>query len=250
MKSTALSLAFAFLIGYPAISMASITLTDSTIPIWDISGVITKSDLKELERAVEIMSKTKAMPIFRLNSEGGDVEVAIAIGRQLRRFQAYAFTFNNGRCYSACVFVLVGAVKRGLSSSIGIHRPYSSSTDQRDFQVTQAHQRRLAKLAKEYLEEVNVSPALYDTMVTIPPEKMRLLSEPELRSFGILELDPVQQEIEDAAEARKYGLSKIDFLRKKSHADSKCSSEYSHGAATGNFVRYYRCREEILGARK
>lgn len=243
-------LVVASLLGYPAASFASLTLSDSTVPFWDISGVITKSDLKELETAVAIMSKTKATPIFRLNSEGGDVEVAIAIGRQLRRFQAFAFTFSEGRCYSACVFILAGAVKRGLSNSIGIHRPYSTSTDQREFQATQTAQRRMSKLAKEYLEEVNVSPALYDAMVTVPPENIRLLSEPELRSFGILELDPVQQEIEDAAEARKYGLSKIDFLRRKSSADAKCSREHMHGTTSGDFTRYFRCREEILGARK
>jgi hypothetical protein len=242
--------AISFFAVCPGTSYASITLVDDTVPIWDISGVITKSDLKDLEQAIQIMRKTKSMPIFRLNSEGGDVEVAIAIGRQLRRFQAYAFTFHQGRCYSACVFILAGAVKRGLSRSIGIHRPYSSSTEQRDYQTTQTAQRQLSKLAKDYLEEMNVSPALYDMMVTIPPEKLRILSESELRSFGFLELDPVQQEIEDAAVARKYGLSKIEFLRRKSDADAKCSPAQSLGTSSGNFDSYFRCREEVLGARK
>ncbi len=57
-------LCIVFLIGYATSSIAEITLTDSGLPFWDIQGVITKSDLKEFERAVEIMSKTTTV---RLN---------------------------------------------------------------------------------------------------------------------------------------------------------------------------------------
>ena len=246
----ALLLAIVFLMGYPTTCSATITLTDSTLPLWDISGVITKSDLKELAQAVKVMSKTKARPIFRLNSEGGDVEVAIAIGRQLRRFQATAITFQQGRCYSACVFILAGAVNRVLSGNIGIHRPYSNGTNQREYQATQTSHRQLTKLAKDYLEEMNVSPSLYDAMVNIPPEKIRLLSESELVSYGILEVDPVQQELNDAFEARKYGLSKIEFLRRKSQVDTICSRELQFGATSGEFASYFRCRDKFLGSIK
>jgi ATP-dependent protease ClpP protease subunit len=243
-------LCIVFLIGYATSSIAEITLTDSTLPFWDIQGVITKSDLKELERAVEIMSKTKSTPYFRLNSEGGDVEVAIAIGRQLRRFQAQAITFNQGKCYSSCVFILAGAVRRSLSDSIGIHRPYSSSTDQRDYQATQVTQRRLAKLVKDYLEEMNVSPSLYDAMVAIPPEKMRLLSQTELERYGLLEVDPVQQELEDAAEARKYNLSKVDYLTKKSEVTATCARELRNGSTAGDFTGYVKCRDSVFRSKK
>ena len=215
----------------PVQGNAAITLTDSTVPFWDISGTITKADLQDLDRAVALMSKTKATPIFRLNSPGGDVEVAIAIGRQLRRFQAHAITYNQGKCLSACVFILAGAVKRSLSNTVGIHRPYSSNTDQKDYQVTQASQRRLAKLAKEYLEEMNISASMYDAMVTIPPEKMRLLSEAELESYGLLEVDPVQQELEDAFEARKYSISKVEFLKRKAEVNVVCAREFRHGSS-------------------
>lgn len=245
-------LASAILTCHSNTSFATITQTDleSPLPTWEISGAITASDLQELSHAVDVMSRTKATPIFRLNSDGGDVEVAIAIGRQLRRFQAYAITWSQGRCLSACVFVLAGAVKRTLSDSIGIHRPYSSKTDQRDYQATQAAQRRLSKLAKEYLEEMNVSPSLYDAMVNVPPEKIRLLSESELASYGMLEVDPVQEELDDAAEARKYGMSKIGFLRRKAQVDITCANEFRHGSTSGDFVSYFRCRDGILRGKK
>ena len=141
-------------------------------------------------------------------------------------------------------------MRRILSGRIGIHRPFSGRTDPRDYQSVQLEQRRLAKLAKEYLEEVNISPALWDAMVRVPPEKIRLLSRPELDNFGISELDPVEQELEDAAEAWKYGLSKIEFMRRKAHVDASCERELRSGKEMGNFDKYYDCRSRILSSRK
>lgn len=246
MKLHTVLIALALLIAHPSTSIAGITLTDSRLPFFDIQGVITKADLKDLEKAVEVMSKTNATPYFRLDSEGGDVEVAIAIGRQLRRFQAQAITFNKGKCLSSCVFILAGAVRRSLSNSIGIHRPYLSSTDQRDYQATQATQRRLSKLVKDYLEEMNVSPSLYDVMVTIPPENVRLLSESELQRYGLLDVDPVQQELEDSAEARKYGLSKVDYLTRKSEMTATCARDLSSGAIES----YVKCRDAVFRSKR
>ncbi|MDO9048178.1 MAG: hypothetical protein Q7U66_10640 [Methylobacter sp.] len=73
-------LAIVILIGYSNPSSATIMQIHDTQkcpdPCWEISGQIAKSDLQELARAVDIMSGTKARPYFRLNSNGGDVEVA------------------------------------------------------------------------------------------------------------------------------------------------------------------------------
>lgn len=250
-------LAIAILIGYSKPSSAALTQIQdpNRCPspyglCWEVTGLIAKSDLQELARIVNRLSGTKATPFFLLNSNGGDVEVAIAIGRRLRQFQATALTWNDGGCYSSCVFILAGAVRRTLSTSIGIHRPYSSRTDERGYQATQLDQRRLAKLAKDYLEEVNVLPSLYDAMVSIPPEKIKLLTKSELESYGILEVDPVGQELDDAAESRKYGLSKTEFLRRKAQADVTCVRELKRGKAIGDFDSYFQCRAGVLSSRR
>lgn len=130
---------------------------------------------------------------------------------------------RNGGCYSSCVLILAGAVKRVFSHNIGIHRPYSLSTDARNFQMIQVEQRQIAKLAKDYLEEMNVSPLLYDAMVNIPPENIKLLSTSELQNYGLLEVDPVEQEMSDAFNAKKYGLSKVEYLRRKVKVYDTCN---------------------------
>lgn len=245
--------AIAIFIGYSNPSFATITqIQDQQIcpnPCWEVSGLIAKSDLQELARAVDIMSGTKARPIFRLNSSGGDVNVAIAIGRQLRKFKAIAITWDQGGCYSSCVFILAGATQRILSTTIGIHRPYSSSTELRDYQSIQNDQRRLAKLAKDYLEAMNVLPSLYDAMVSIPPEEIKLLSKDELKQYGLLEIDPAHQEFMDTATARYLGLSRVEYIRRKAQVKVTCANEYKNATYT-NVESYQKCYQDVLNGRR
>lgn len=217
----------------------------------EISGEVTQTDLKELKKAVgsvkEKLKGSSGNAIFRLNSSGGDVEAAIGIGRLLREIKATAITWEQGRCYSACVFILAGAVQR-IRANVGIHRPYSVETDKRDYQATQMYQRQLAKLAKDYLEEVNVSPSLYDAMVSIPPEKIKLLSESELDYYGLLKVDPVQQEIWDANSARQYGISMIEYIRRKAQVNITCGDEDRGFNSNAEMDLYTKCKENILSS--
>lgn len=179
-------------------------------------------------------------PTFRLNSSGGDIEAAIGIGRLLRKMSAQVIVPINGTCYSACVFIAAGGVSRSLGDDkIGIHRPYSTRTDDRDFTTVQAEFNRIAALAKAYLQEMNVSPALYDEMVSVPPEEIRILSVSELNGFGLGYEDPVQQEIDDAIGAQAYKLSKTEYLRRKVKAKALCSGLPKPLPA-------FKCHQEIM----
>lgn len=197
-----------------------------------------QATLESQERASESRDNLKH-PVFRLNSGGGDLDAAIGIGRLVRKMSAQVIVPFKGKCYSACVFIAAGGVHRSLNDHIGIHRPYSTRTDNRDFPTVQAEFNRTAAIAKAYLQEMNVSTALYDAMVTVPPEKMRILSESELEEFGIGATDPVQQEIDDAAAAQAYRLSKPEFLRRKAKAKTFCPS-------AGLLQVYEDCRDKIM----
>lgn len=244
----------AFLLAnYAGPSFATIThgtIRCQTDLCFEVTDSISRADLQQLAHAVELMKVSRATPTFFLNSSGGDVEVAIAIGRQLRKYRATAVTWSEGRCYSSCVFILAGAVRRFMSTSIGIHRPYSMGTDERDYASTQASQRRLTKSTKDYLEEMNVSPSLYDAMVSIPPERIKLLSKSELESFGLLEIDPVEDELGNAASARHYGTSKVEYLRRKARVSVACANEHQRGTYSGNFDSFNDCREDVLRLRR
>lgn len=226
-------------------SFANVDFKDPSIPLWEINGQISKSDVKKVEDAAKFATKNRMQAVFRLNTEGGDVEAAIAIGRQLRNIRAFALTFEQGRCYSACIFILSGATKRALSSSIGIHRPYSTNVEL-DPKKIDNRQKKLEKFAKEYLKEVNISPDLYDFMNSIPPENIYFPSKYELQKFGIIEIDPVQQELNDSFEAQSFGISKTEYYKRKSQANNACTREYQIGAQTSDFNSYFQCRERVL----
>lgn len=226
-------------------SWANVDFKDPSMPLWEINGQITKSDIIKIEDAAKFAKQNKKQAVFRLNTEGGDVDAAIAIGRQLRQLKAFAFTFEKGRCYSACILILAGATRRGITNSIGIYRPYSTGT-QLDFGKTNNDRKKLESYTKEYLAEVNVSPSLWDFMNSIPPEKIHFPSKYELQKYGIIDIDPTQQEIDDSNEAQNYGLSKIEYYKRKAQINNLCDKDYQHGARTSNFTLYSQCREGVL----
>jgi hypothetical protein len=124
---------------------------------------------------------------FGINSPGGNVAAAMAIGRMLRREGAWIGV--NGVCFSACVFILAGAVDRqiGKSDQVGIHRPYLLPTPEKPLeadQVKQAYSRTLQDM-RSYLREMNVSPRLADDMLATEPENNHILTETEIRAYRL-----------------------------------------------------------------
>lgn len=217
-------------------------------PVWDIDGIVSRKDLLAVENiARQPRSKTRHItPLtFRLNSHGGDIQVAIAIGRQIRKMSAGTLVAMTGRCYSACVFVFAAGIKRDMFGELGIHRPYSTQTGERAFDTVQQEHRTIATLAKVYLQEMNVLPALYDAMVAVPPSKIRILSDSELTAFGLSKTDPVYQEIEDASEANSYSLSMSLYQSRKGQVDTSCS-HFLGQTNRPNDNDYYNCKEAIM----
>lgn len=108
---------------------------------------------------------------FSIDSTGGSVVAAMKIGRLLR--QERGSVMIEGVCFSACVFVLAGAVDRVIfpPGKVGIHRPYlvSVASDAR-------HEIESAlRLMRDYLREMDVSPQLADDMIAVEPEDNRIL---------------------------------------------------------------------------
>ena len=59
-----------------------------------------------------------------LNSPGGSVNAAIAIGRIVRNEEAGAFVDRGAVCLSSWVLILAGGSFRSFEGKVGIHRPY------------------------------------------------------------------------------------------------------------------------------
>ena len=209
---------------------------------YEINGNISKKDkvlIDSIEKHLKIIGKKG--PNFSLNSNGGDVEAAIYVGRKLRELRASAIVLVNSTCYSSCVYILAGATQRIAAGKIGIHKPYLEKTGNLEYKELQKTYNNLNSLSKSYLSDMNLPPSLFDEMLRIPSHDLKILTEKELAHFGLNATDPVQQEQFDSKEAAEYKLSKSEYLLRKSQVESECKKYFN----LGNFQEYANCQSKI-----
>lgn len=185
---------------------------------------------------------------FGINSNGGDLVAALAIGRLFRKEGAWLGV--DGHCISSCVLVLAGAVDRQVSNDnvVGIHRPYLvSSATATSAEITAEYSSYLGQM-KSYLREMNVSGRLATDMLAVEPEEVRMLSLKELQSYRLLGVDPneqerraVSREIHDVKEAEQLGIDRIEYTKRKARANAACSA-----AAEEDNGSYYDCYTRVM----
>lgn len=193
-----------------------------------LEGAISNADVlafREIARKVASNPPSAQALIVTLNSKGGDIRAAIEIGQIVRRIpKSAALVGQDEICASACVFVLAGAVLRSVSGKVGIHRPFSMTTEDKKYQDRQREFTALSRAIKDYLEQMNLPPSLYDEMMQIPSQAVKVLSDAELHRFGLDRNDPVYQDLLDSDNARGYGLSKNEYLSRNARASRICQT--------------------------
>lgn len=211
---------------------------------YEISGSITQEDAQIAKHVVskELSKKYQASPFFYLNSKGGDVFAAISIGRELRKIFGVGVVMEDSVCLSSCVFILAGAAQRKTLGKVGIHRPYSISTERTDFHTAQDKHNKLMGIVKNYLVEMNIPPSLYEAMIRISPEEIRVLSDAELAIFGLDKNDPVYDDVVDTNYANQFGLTKAEYLARKKKVADICVPLIEAGAPEF----YTKCWGDIM----
>jgi hypothetical protein len=142
--------------------------------------------------------------IVLIHSQGGRVVAAMELGQALRKLGAAAVVAKvppvgsrkdlwvlPGRCYSACVYALMGAKKRVAlpESRVGIHRMFMYEANMRPDAGPQrdrifAAEPLVARLS-EYAATMGVSTELVRKAETINPEQIHILSAAELRRYRL-----------------------------------------------------------------
>src|SRR6266705_1172796 len=184
-----------------------------------VEGRITSSDVPLVKQALE-QTQGSGTLLFMLNSEGGDIAAAIEIGRLIRRWpDSVALVSLNSKCFSACVFVLAGGLHRTVHGKVGIHRPFGAGPKTATYESTQKELRALEQSAKRFLQDVNIPVSLFEEMMSVPPQKLRLLTEDELARYGVGQNDPVYEEVREGKAAQALGISKEEYLRRKNRSE-------------------------------
>ena len=230
-----------------------------------IEGLIGKNDYKDIVSALEYAKSIGfPEPVVEIyaNSEGGDVEVAIRIGRLIRSYGAsFANYPYNGspleipsKCYSACVVIAAGAASRTFYGTYGIHRPYfadASSLEPRNFD---ANYKKMIKDLEIYFDEMNMPKTLIEAMTKVPPEEMKLFKGMSEKSseFGLVFADPAFEEMSIAREAGIYGITSLEF-RKRNQKVDKCTNYLINGGTINELnicqtmIRGNLTREQAVG---
>jgi hypothetical protein len=214
-------------------ALSGVTL-DQGVPIEgghriDLHGTITELMADEFVRVLhEIRARAGKENPFRiyLDSKGGDVYAAMKIGRAIRGDPNNAVgVLRPSECLSSCVFILAGGDQRLRWGTIGIHRPYLVTPTSDDAALKRWFE-KLSIDAKTYLREMNVKEALFDDMVAIPPENVRIFnSEQEMDHYGLLQLDPVTDEKITSLQMRNYGIAtKSEFYERKRKLNQECNN--------------------------
>jgi hypothetical protein len=174
-----------------------------------VYGYISMADAEAVHQFLEGDGRNASPVEVYLNSPGGDVEAAIAIGRRLRAAQAVAYVFSEAQCSSSCVFLLAGATLRVVDGAVAVHRPIASGVVEKSPARTQVEYQSLLRQIEEFFRAMNVSERLFDVMIGTPPEDAKYLTARELSEFGLTE---------DRAVGREAGTSRHQTQSSRSGA--------------------------------
>ncbi len=197
------------------------------------NGDIVKGDLERLQSIfgeIKRCNEERGFPIWsegvflHLDSLGGSVDDAIALGRFVRR--ASMITRVPSRCHSSCVLVYAAGVKRfAAPNSIGLHRPYFAGLKSGIGYVEIFELRRqVVDGIKRYIQEIDVSGQLVEDMLAIPPDQIKLLTHNELKDYRLFGTDPTYEEKQVADQASRFGINMMEY-RKRNAMSSACTGD-------------------------
>jgi len=199
-----------------------------------------KGRYEQVEEKVHPDAPWASRTVLIVNSEGGSVNESLNIGRWIRENRITVMIAPDGRCFSACVYLLAAGVKRDPSlGEVGIHRPFFTKAPEGDITT---FFRTTLNASRTFFEEMNIPPSLADDMYSTPPESMRILTETELRKYRLNQTDMAYREREDLADAEYYGMSRLEYLEAKGKADF--AIELLCKDIPDN-IEFLRCIEEI-----
>lgn len=150
-----------------------------------ITGQIAPGDA---DRFVAWLEETRPeTATVKLDSSGGSVSDALAIGRTIRA-AGYATTISDGAvCMSACPYLFAGGTERTVTEGgvVGVHQSYfGESTLLPAFMAVKDVQRGQAAVL-DYLTEMGVDLRLMGQALKTPPEEINILTPEQMTDFKL-----------------------------------------------------------------
>jgi hypothetical protein len=151
-----------------------------------LNGVIVRGDDARFGQLLE--GARAGVATLALASFGGDVKVAMEIGRLVRSRGLQTTVLAGEQCNSACFFIWAGGIARHNQAGIvGIHRPYYDAAYYAARNVQGADQLAAALYAEAeaYLVEMNVPRPIVDRLFATPSTELHVLTSAELQAVAL-----------------------------------------------------------------
>ena len=197
-----------------------------------LQGEITRETTKAISSVIDKNINhprciEKVSRIFDLDSDGGSVDEAIKIGNILRENEYWVFVREQDRCLSSCVLILASGIDRYAFGTVGIHRPYFSALDpSKSLDEIRKLRSEINLKISNYFDFMDVSKKLSDDMLSIEPEKIKLLSVSEMQEYRLIGKPASIDERDNAAFAYMYGLTSAEYRKKYQESYSICGKRY------------------------
>ena len=139
---------------------------------------------------------SQARLLGRRTGSGGQVEAAIVAGDSIGESGWTIWVREGSICHSACVFVLAAGDNRLISGKVGIHRMMRISSTATSRAELNKELHEVYDNVKDYLQRNGVAVGVADLMMTVPNRSLRLLTQDELRQYGLDGTNAVQDDLE------------------------------------------------------
>lgn len=122
-----------------------------------------------------------------LNSTGGSVYDAIAMGRLIREKKFATAVENGGYCASSCPLVFAGGAERRAADKavIGVHQAFSPGDPGFDGARGMAEAQKISAECQKYLSEMGVDLKLWVHAMETPKDQLYFLKPDELLSLKL-----------------------------------------------------------------
>lgn len=207
------------------VAAAEVLLEKESVTIF---GEVRDTDARAI-RQIEQVSVTVS-----LDSEGGELNAAIDIGRHIRS-KGWNTTVEAGvTCLSACSLIYIAGLSRSNEGTVGLHRPYLAGPPGSRDQVREAAAEMLAAV-RSYVQEMGVTEEFANIMVNTPPESVRLFPGTSIEAL-VPRVAPVYDELVAAEVARIHGATTEEYRRRLGEAATACG------------LRHHEERDVCIGA--
>ncbi|HET8727446.1 MAG TPA: hypothetical protein VFO41_08045 [Alphaproteobacteria bacterium] len=174
----------------PAVLNAPLAVTLGNGGVLSLRGTIDPGAAERV--AAALASEGEYVTTVALDSPGGSVDGAIAIGKAIRAHGYETSVARGSICASSCPLMLAGGVERQVSdgAAVGVHQIYAAvkagalAAPLAAGEVISQTQKSTAEITR-YLTASGVDPALWLHALDTPPDRLYYLSPKELTAYRL-----------------------------------------------------------------